>query len=176
MANKEELVVDGAPSTASRRGRLLSLLVVGAVFFGEGAAIFVVTKMFYKKPADAVGAQKSAEQIALENAQKQVEVCLPELNAFNKREGRLYVFNLQITIRVRAEKGEEVRQIIEARNSTILDRFNTVIRSAEAKYLNEPGLDTIRRQLRFELDRILGDDQLVLELLIPKFFQSPANV
>jgi len=69
-----------------------------------------------------------------------------------------------------------VQTILEARKSTVLDRFNTVIRGADSKYLNEPNLDTIRRQFQFELNKVLGSDELVLELLIPRFYQSPADL
>ena len=77
---------------------------------------------------------------------------------------------------MRSDKKDDIQKVLEARESTILDRFNTVIRSADTKYLNEPGLDTIRRQFLFELEKVIGEEGVVLELLIPKFFQSPADL
>jgi len=48
----------------------------------------------------------------------------------------------------------------------------TVIRSADPKFLQEPGLETIRRQIKFELDKVLGDDKIIVDLLIPSLLQS----
>lgn len=163
-------------SVASKGRKLMPLLMIGGICLAEGAGIFFLTKMMYKQPESANAAPPTAEERSLEQATKEVELCLPEVNAFNKREGRLFLYTLEITIRVDKEKEAEIQQIVDARKSTILDRFNTVIRSADTKYLNEPGLDTLRRQLKFELERILGSDELVLELLIPKFYQAPANL
>ena len=175
MADQEDFADGNASAPKPGKKKLFTLLAGVGILFGEGAAVFFAAKMLYKQPA-VVQAELSSEEQALEDAKQETEIALPELNAFNKREGRLYMYNLEITIRVRQSKAEEVCEIIEARKSTILDRFNTVIRGAETKYLNEPGLETLRRQLSFELNKILGDDELVLELLIPKFYQSPANV
>ena len=176
MAETEEFVDQGKSPKAGKSKKLLASGIVAGIMLAEGAALFFVTKMMYKEPEGAQAAQLTEEQQALRSVQDEVELSLPELNAFNKREGRLFLYSLQITVRVRKDNAPDIETILKARESTIQDRFNTVIRSAETKHLNEPRLDTIRRQFLFELNGILGDDELILELLIPKFFQSPANV
>ncbi len=173
MADSEEFVSD-SPSTPSGKGKKLLIIGVAGFMLLEGVGLFLLTKMMYQQP-EAAQATITEEEKALQNVQEEIELTLPELSSFNKREGRLFIYKLVVTIRVPKDSSEEIQKILEARESTILDRFNTVIRSAETKYLNEPGLDTIRRQFRFELEKILGDDELILELLIPKFFQSPVN-
>jgi flagellar basal body-associated protein FliL len=164
-----------APAEGGKKRKLMGPVLVLLVLVGEGLGVFVATKMIYRtEPVQA--APPTAEETRLESLQQEVEVALPEVRAFNKREGRIYICNLEVVLRVRADKVEEIQKMLEARKSTISDRLNTVIRSADVKTLNEPGLETLRRQFRFELDSLLGDDQLILELLIPKFFQSPANL
>jgi hypothetical protein len=171
MPETDEFVAEAGQESARKKFRRFMVpLVVVAIMVLEGGGLFIVTKMMYGRPAASQAAENSPEAQLMNELENEVEIELPEVNAFNKREGRLYLYNLTVTIRVKTKDETEVRKIIEARGSTILDRLNTVIRSAEIKHLNEPGLDTIRRQFRF------GDDQLIQEVLIPRFFQSPADV
>jgi flagellar basal body-associated protein FliL len=66
--------------------------------------------------------------------------------------------------------------LIDARKATIRDRLDTLLRNADPKYLNEPGLETLRRQIKFELDKVFKDEKLVDEILITKFLKSRANL
>ncbi len=178
MAEAEEFVDDSGSSGSESAGKKkwLSLVIALALIGGEGGGIFLLTRMIYKQPEVASADAPDPQAEARKEIEQEVELTLPEVNAFNKREGRLFLYNLQVTIRVAADVADDVQKILEIRQSTILDRLNTVIRSAEVRYLNEPGLDTLRRQFRFELDKILGDDETINALLIPKFYQSPADL
>ncbi|HNO77924.1 MAG TPA: hypothetical protein PKN33_07665 [Phycisphaerae bacterium] len=164
-----------APASGGKSKLKVMLLIFGLLGL-EGGGIFFATKMMYNKPEATMAKEVSDEDKTIQSLKDHVEIAIPELNAYNKRDGRLFLYNVQVTIRVQSDKKEQVEEIISMRESTIKDRFNTVIRSADSKYLNEPELKTIRRQLQHELENVMGDDQLIEELLIPKFFQSPANV
>lgn len=171
QANAE---TQAAPSEGGKK-KLKTMLVVLGVLALEGGGIFFATKMMYK--TEEVQAEElTGEEKRMQMLKDQTELALPEMNAYNKRDGRLFMYNLQVTIRVQSDKKEQIEEAIKLRESTIMDRFNTVIRRADTKFLNEPELQTIRRQLQHELESIIGDDQIIEELLIPKFFQSPANV
>lgn len=168
---------DDAPSAGSPKSRrMLTVVIAAALVLGEGLGIFIITRMLYYQPKAAAAGALTSEQQALRAAEDQVELALPEIDAFNKREGRLYLYNIEVTLLVPKNRAEEIQKILDMRKSTIMDRFNTVIRSADNKYLNEPGLDTLRRQFQFELNKILGDDHIVQDLLIPRFYQSPADL
>jgi hypothetical protein len=65
---------------------------------------------------------------------------------------------------------------VDARQATICDRVNTVVRRAEPKFLSEPGLETVRRQIKFELDKVFGDEDLIQEVLLPELLQSQAQL
>jgi flagellar basal body-associated protein FliL len=164
-----------AVDSPRKSGRFLTAIVVFGIMLLEGGAIFLAVRMMYKQPEIVRGDEtgKGDDLAALEN---EVEIALPELNAFNKREGRLMLYNLEVAVRVKRSDEAVVRKVLEAREATILDRLNTVIRGADVKYLNEPGLETLRRQFRYELGKVVGAEELVLEILVRKFFQSPADV
>jgi flagellar basal body-associated protein FliL len=164
-----------APKPRAIAGRFKNLIILAAIMLAEGGLIFFVTRMVFKSPELVAADEVTSEQKMLEEVQDEVEIGLPELNAFNRREGRLYLYSIHVTVRIRRDDVAEAEQILEARQATIADRFNTVVRSAETQHLNEPGLNTLRRQFLFELNRILGTENLVVELLIPHFFQTPAD-
>ena len=179
MADTEPVSEAGATADepqSGRRRRWMVPVLGAALVFGEGTGIFLVTRMMYHKPEAAEAHPPTPQEEALAAVETQVELALPEVHAFNKREGRLFMYNLEVTAIVQKDKSEDIKKVLDMRKSTILDRFNTVIRSADSKYLNEPGLDTLRRQFRSELDKILGDDEIIADLLIPKFYQSPADL
>ena len=175
-AAKETTPKAAAPEEVKSTGRFKTLAIIGGIMLLEGGGLFLITKMIYQKPEELSAEVLDPKAQLLENIKEHVEISLPEINAFNRRQGRLYMYNIEVSIRVKTIREEDVKNIIEARKGTIFDRLNTVIRSAEVKHLNEPGLGTIRRQFKFELNRVMGDDELILELLIPKFLQSPADL
>lgn len=171
----EDIVEAG--SAKSRK--LTIILVIGGLMLAEGSLIFGAMKFFGGAPGRASAGTALADQAVptQEGAATPIaEVLIAELDAYNNLSGRLYVYHLQVSAQVKPEAKKQIEKIIEQRGGTICDRINTVIRGADPKHLNEPGLETMRRQIKFELDKIFGDDSLVLELLIPKLLQSRANL
>lgn len=164
-----------AVETPQKSGRFLTAIIVFGIMLLEGGGIFFAVRMMYKQP-EIVKGEETGEEEDLAALENEIEIALPELNAFNKREGRLMLYNLEVAVRVKRGDEAVVRKVLEAREATVLDRLNTVIRGADVKYLNEPGLETLRRQFKYELGRVVGNEELVLEILVRKFFQSPADV
>ena len=71
---------------------------------------------------------------------------------------------------------EKAANLVKANQARINDRVNFIIRAAEPQHLKEPGLDTIKRKLKAELDRVLGEENLIKEVLVPDFLQSGPGV
>lgn len=176
MADEEAVGQSESTDSSNRKKKIVTLGIIAAVMLLEGGAIFFAVKMMYKQPESAMAQETDESDDAIAAIEQEVEIVLPEINAFNKREGKLMLFNLEMAIRVAKDDKEACERILAARQGTILDRLNTVIRSADAKHLSEPGLETIRRQFKHELSRIIGDDELIKELLVRRFFQSPIDL
>ena len=63
-----------------------------------------------------------------------------------------------------------VKQTIEDRGALIRDRIRTIIAQSDPEKLvggAEPGLETFRRQVKYQLDEIIGDG-MIEEVLVPK--------
>ncbi len=163
-----------APPKSKKR---TTILVVGGLMLAEGAMIFGAMKFFGADPTPVSAGTASAEADSDQGSAGEVaEVVIAELDAYNNLSGRLYIYHLQVSAQVKPDQKEKIETLVLERAGTIADRINTVIRGIDPKHLNEPRLETVRRQIKFELDKVFGDDSLILELLIPKLLQSRANL
>jgi len=88
---------------------------------------------------------------------------------------RTLLYSVKVAARVHSKEKDEVREFLEMRKSTIEDIISRVIRSAEEKHLAEPGLETLKRQVRFELSTLIGDEHKIEQILIPECMPIPAG-
>ena len=168
----EGVVADSKPSPSKRK--LLTLAIVGAIMLLEGVGIFVVVRMTRETPPSEAGEMAENPDQLLD--QMDAELALVECDAINRKSGQSIVVHLSISVRVAAGDQDHAATLIERRQDTLKDRVQMILRSADPQHLNEPNLDTLKRQVKFEVDKILGDDKLVLEVLIPQILQSRSRL
>ncbi|HUU82447.1 MAG TPA: hypothetical protein VM243_02980 [Phycisphaerae bacterium] len=164
-----------AEAKPAKSKKMLAILVIGGLMLAEGALIFGAMTLFGGSPGGASAATNAAGAFTPSGEMSPgdvAEVLIAELDAFNSLSGRLQVYHLQVSALVHPGNRGEIESIVKDRAGTISDRINTVIRGADPKHLNEPGLETLRRQIKFELDKVFGNDSLVLELLVPQLLQT----
>lgn len=160
---------------AGKRGRLKGIIIVGALMLVEGVGVFALVKLVSPAPETVSAEDKAAAEDPF-NLSGEVELIMCEISTFNRKEGRLYVYNAEISVLVAAEDQERIERFVEVRSLSIKDRIQVVFRSADPKDLNDPSLDTIKRQVQFELNNLLGGKELIREVLISKLLQSRANL
>ena len=101
---------------------------------------------------------------------KFVEVKVVEFRAPNKLTGKTFVYDVAIYAMVRGDDAEHVKKTIEERGALIQDRIRTIIASNDPEKLgggSEPGLETLRRQVKHQLDEVIGES-MVSEVLVPR--------
>jgi flagellar basal body-associated protein FliL len=101
---------------------------------------------------------------------KTVEINLLDFKAPNSRSGRNFLYDVSIYVVTKGEHQKTVSQAIQAREALIKDRVRTIIAESDPDKLgggSEPGLETLRRQIKYQLDEIIGDG-LIEEVLIPR--------
>ena len=156
------IVADSKPSPSKRK--LLTLAIVGAIMLLEGVGIFVVVRMTRETPpSEAAEMAENPDELL---NQMDAELALVECDAINRKSGQSIVVHLSISARVAAGDQDHAATLIERRQDTLKDRVQMILRSA----------DTLKRQVKFEVDKILGDDKLVLEVLIPQILQSRSRL
>jgi flagellar basal body-associated protein FliL len=119
--------------------------------------------------AHAAGAAKTA---ATTSPHDNIEIEVADCRPHNNRAGKLITCRIRVSILVSGSDAERAKALVESRKSRIQDRVNYVIRSVEPKFLNEPALATIKRGLKQELGEVLGDPDIIKEILIPELLQS----
>jgi flagellar basal body-associated protein FliL len=69
-----------------------------------------------------------------------------------------------------ADYEKRVRETIKEREALIKDRIRTIIAQSDPEKLgggSEPGLETLRRQVKHQLDEIVGEG-MIEEVLVPR--------
>ena len=115
-----------------------------------------------------------AEMIALVSLGAQrlifVEVEVLSFRAPNKQSGRTFLYDVSIYVVAMADKEELVKKTFESRKALITDRVRTIIAQSDPEKLgggSEPGLETLRRQVKYQLDEIVGEG-VIEEVLVPR--------
>lgn len=162
------------------KGRLITGLILLGVMGLEGVGIVLAMRAMGGGAQDAVAQEEGPGEAGGSDGaggiDDSVEMDVTELDAFNSLSGRLNVYHIEISALVAVERKDDFAELVTARDSTIRDRIQTIIRRAEPDQLSEPGLTTLKRQIQFELGRILADETLIQEILIPQLLQSRATL
>jgi flagellar basal body-associated protein FliL len=109
-------------------------------------------------------------QAAPIDKRKTVEINVLDFKAPNKLSGRTFLYDVSIYLVTKNEFAEQVKQTIKDRDALIKDRIRTIIAQSDPEKLgggSEPGLETLRRQVKYQLDEIVGE-QMISEVLIPR--------
>lgn len=101
---------------------------------------------------------------------KQYEVPVVEFRAPNKIGGKTFLYDVSIFAVVRGKNKTQVESAMKERGALIKDRVRTIIAQSDPEKLGggaEPGLETLRRQVRSALEKVVGDG-LIDEILVPR--------
>lgn len=100
---------------------------------------------------------------------------LRSLRVPNEKSGRMWIYDLDISIVVAAGEKERVEGLVKQRSGEIGDTLARIIRSAPDRMLRETDLRALRYQVLEALREISGEENLVQKVLIPRFVPIPAN-
>jgi flagellar basal body-associated protein FliL len=152
------------------------VLFAGINFLGGGPS------MASAEAAALAQAEAKAKSLpgagAATDKKKTVEVAVVDLRATNKVSGRTILFDVSIYVVTSGENADKVKAMIGERGALIKDRVATIIRQSDPEKLgggSEPGLETLRRQVKYQLDEIVGEG-LVEEVLVPRCIPFRADL
>ena len=159
-------------------------MLLGVVMLVEALVLFAGFKMF-SGPHSAQAADATSEEEeghgegghgehgkgpVKGEKRKVVELNVLEFKAPNKQSGRLFLYDVSVFVTVKTEFKERVEAAFKDREATIRDRARTIISQSDPEKLgggSEPGLETLRRQMKHQLDEIIGEG-MIEEVLIPR--------
>ncbi len=180
-AKGEAAAPAAAEGDAPAKGGLLTKtpVLLGGVMILEAVVLFTGVWFFSRGPKNANGADltiqtakegESPEAAAAENKEHPVEIELLEDRFPNKQNGHTFLYDVDIFVAVKPSKQESIKKAIKDQDALIKDRVRTIIAQTDPDKLgggSEPGLETLRRQVKYQLDDILGDG-MVDEVLVPR--------
>jgi len=104
------------------------------------------------------------------DASDSTEIELLDSRFPNKQSGRTFLYDIQIYLSCKKNVADKVKAIIGDHTALIADRVRTIIAESDPDKLgggSEPGLETLRRQVKYQLDEIVGDG-MIDDVLIPR--------
>ena len=176
MASEKKEAPPAAPAAdekaaPAKKGGLKLIIAAAVVVLLEVGTVLVTVKMSSgPKPAMAEPPAPATTQAV----EKVAEVKLLADRLQNSQGGRLWYYDTQVFAKVSEKNKEKVTALFAERDSEIRDQIRTIVASADPKALGEPGLETIRRQIAYQLEQDIGKD-LVKEVLIPKWQPIPGQ-
>jgi hypothetical protein len=178
MADNEKPVEKPAEPFNDRRRNLVMVALVGGLMLLEGVGIFIGVRYLTggAEQAEAVdGVLVDDGEGGMRLLPPQVEVKVTDVVAYNRRSGRVILYQMSIYVEVDAEYMRDIDELIENRINTIDDRLSQIVRASDPKYLEEPDLNTIRRQFKTTLEDIFGEKELINKILLPQFSSNRAE-
>lgn len=165
-------------------------VMLGGVMILEAVVLFAGFKFLGGgAPQTAAGAEMSSEESQDDEAaddhgggdhgdgekksgpkKKTLELKVLDFRAPNKQSGRTFLYDVSIYVVTKSEFEAQVTSTITDRTALITDRVRTIIAQSDPEKLgggSEPGLETLRRQVKYQLDEIVGEG-MVSEVLIPR--------
>jgi flagellar basal body-associated protein FliL len=180
----------GEKSAPAKRGLLAKTpVLLGAVMVLEAAVLLAGFKLLGGGPQHAAGAELSTTEEGDghgdghggngdghgggkvgEKKAKSVELNVLDFKAPNKVNGRTFLYDVSIFVVCKSEYEKQVKDTLKEREALIKDRVRTIIAQSDPEKLvggSEPGLETLRRQVKYQLDTIVGEG-MIEEVLVPK--------
>jgi len=159
----------GANAAPKKKAGLKMIIAALAVVILEVGTVGITAKM-------AGGPrQVTAEtpvQPKAEVMERDVEVKLLAERMPNSLSGQQYLYDLQVVVKVSDKNKTKVTELFTERDAEIRDQVRTIIASSDPNSLVEPGLETLRRKISYQLEQVVGKD-LLKEVLIPKCIPIP---
>ena len=187
MAEKPEKRHSTEPAGAAGtpgggKGGMLSRtpVLLGAVMLLEAVVLFAGFKALGGGPRNAAGAHLATPDDPDGHGDRgkggsparprAVELLVLDFKAPNKVNGRTFLYDVSIYAVVKGEYEKRAKDGLKEREALIKDRVRTIIAQSDPEKLvggSEPGLETLRRQVKYQLDTIIGEG-MIEEVLVPK--------
>lgn len=162
------------PAAGKKRKPIATIGIFGGVMVLEGLGIFFCMKFFGSEP-DPTAGMDTPLMVTTAPFEESKEFKVAHVRVQNANGARAILYSVGVSIRVHHDNELMIEDFLSNRSATIDDAISRIIRSADDGTLSEAGLETLKRQIRFELSSLLGDDTVIEQVLIPEFTPLPTG-
>lgn len=158
MAKEPPAKPAAEPQEPAKKGLPIKTIgIVAVLLVAEAAA------MFFLLGATGKPKETEAALVDAQGAGKPDKGALVELNVVKERfpnnsTGRPWIWDAEIVVQVKGSEGERIQGVLESRAAEIRTGIGRIWRTAQQAHFNEPGLETLTRQVTAFLDELLGPD------------------
>jgi len=162
----EQSAGDGAAGQPPRGG-LNKVKIIG-LLVGLIVVMMGIGYWFLPEPMDASETDPNAPAAETGSVDDTVEVAIGNFNTTNTKAGIgvSVQVKFELVVQVHAGSENDFRKAKDTHDARIRDSINRVVRSASGNDLNDPELDTLKRLIREEINKILGTSY-VTDVMIP---------
>jgi flagellar basal body-associated protein FliL len=165
---------DAKAAAPPKSGKVATFGIFGGIMIVEAVAIFMCMKLMGKEPDPTLGVEHGLVTTT-KPWEESHELPVATVRVPNSNGSRTMLYNVKVVVRVNHKDQAKVKEFLENRKNTIEDIIGRVIRSADERHLGEPGMETLKRQVRFELNSLLGDEKTIEQVLIPECMPIPTG-
>lgn len=173
--NKEDAAGEDATPEKPRKKSMGTIGIFGGVMLVEGLALFFAMKWFFGTDADPTMGMMEELTVTTQPFAESKELELAHVRVQNDQGDRTILYSVTVTVRIHHDNEQMVCDFMKNRSATINDVISRIIRSAKPEHLAEPGLETLKRKVGFEMGSLLGDDTVIEQVLIPEFTPLPTG-
>ena len=142
------------------------ILIIAGVMLMEVGTIVTVKMMNKTDVAKATDEISQTEEL---QGKKLEEVALAEQTVDNYTVGKTkMVVSLEIVATVESEQKEELAKQVERHKNEIMNAVREVVASAEPSQIKDPKVEVIRRQLKAQIETIVGEG-MIKEIITPSW-------
>ncbi len=127
--------------------------IVALMMLLEGAGVFLFVSMTGKVPQDSMADLAGEAEAEL---LRPVEIELVKAKFQNMQTGRVWIWSVDIYLKVKKRDEQTVTAILENQQAEIRERISKIIRKAHHAHLKEPDLRTLNRQITALADEVFG--------------------
>ncbi len=153
-----------AEESGEKKKSPLKVVIMVAVIMAVEAGVLLGVAMFTSTPAVKADSGYITEQEAALN--RIVEVPIVHDRFPNSKQGILYLYDTQITARVKARHEKAITDFVENNQALIKTSIAALWRNAEPRHFDEPLLSTLTRQATEALKEIMPRDPTTGESLL----------
>lgn len=169
MIEEAAATAEQAPEAPGRKISIKTLAIIAVMMVAEGAGVYFLVSMTSGSSASAMAIEGTEEA----DREQTKEILLIEERFQNVTSGTVWLWDTSVYLQVRNKNTGAVETVMKQREAEIKEGISRIFRKAEDRHLrDDPGLETLMRQISAYLNDVFGTDRddlpLIERVIIPK--------
>ncbi len=161
---------------AAQGGRSFKLIaVILGIMLAEAGAVIGFLSLTGPSRSDAA----EPADLAVDASEQTQEIRVVSERFQNLQSGRVWQWEIELWLKVKAKNAEQVQKRLEAHQAEIQQAINNIISRSQHAHLKEPGHETLTRQLTRTMEQFMtpeGEQAPLFEkVLLPKVRGNPTD-